>query len=126
MSAKPIRRVSGNFLLEVSLIQDIYSIPIDYSDSQWQVDYLALKEQNIPSSFSTMPVVSEWVPKHELYHGMTQYQCYCKFINDVLSVIRAGEVDYCYYIYQIIELLKYEPNLKTSWLSEFRCFKVWL
>jgi len=110
----------------VSLIHNIDSIPVDYSDSQWQVDYLALKEQNVPSSLSYMPVVSEWIPNHEAYHGMTQYQCYCKFINDILSVIREGEVDYCYYIYQIIELLKYEPNLKASWLSEFRCFKVWL
>ena len=59
------------------------------------------------------------------YHGKTQYQCYCDFINDVLNSIRRGKPDYCYYIYQIAELLKYEHDrLQAVWLEEERCFKL--
>ena len=61
------------------------------------------------------------------YHGDTIWQCYCKFINGVLHYIRLGEVDYCYFIYQIAELLKYEHDrLRTEWLPSLGCFRVWL
>lgn len=63
------------------------------------------------------------------YKGETQYTRYKKFINDILKVIRKGEVDYAYYIYQIEDLLRYEPNLKTKYVrdnSDFSYFEVWL
>ena len=48
------------------------------------------------------------------YSGKTNWQEYCSFINDVLSCIRAGQVDYCYYIYQIESLLKFHhKDLRT-------------
>ena len=63
----------------------------------------------------------------DAYYGDTIWQCYCQFINGILSFIRAGEEDYCFYIYQISELLKYEHDrLQTEWLPEPKCFRVWL
>lgn len=59
------------------------------------------------------------------YHGKTQYQCYCSFINSILSNLRSGGVDYCFYIYQISELLKYEHDrLQADWLQDEKCFEL--
>lgn len=59
------------------------------------------------------------------YHGTTNWQEYCSFINDVLRNIRAGQVDYCYYIYQIMDLLKFHyNNLRTRYCDGY--WEVWL
>ena len=59
--------------------------------------------------------------------GEMLWQCYCSFINDTLSLIRRGECCYCFYIYQIAELLQFEHDrLNTEWMPEQKCFKVWL
>lgn len=59
------------------------------------------------------------------YQGATNWQEYCSFINDILSNIRAGQVDYCYYIYQIMDLLKFHyNNLRTKYCDGY--WKVWL
>lgn len=99
--------------------------PKDYTDSQWQQDLIRIRAVVQPSSFKKMRVIPE--PRNFVgtYHGKTQYQCYCDFINDVLNSIRRGKPDYCYYIYQIAELLKYEHDrLQAVWLEEERCFKL--
>lgn len=59
------------------------------------------------------------------YHGCTNWQSYCSYINDVLSNIRTGQVDYCYYIFQILDLLKFHCNdLKTKYCDGY--WEVWL
>ena len=59
------------------------------------------------------------------YTGDTQWQRYCKYINSVLVAIRKGEVDYCYFVYQIQDLLKFEHDrLIAEWLPESQCFQV--
>lgn len=59
------------------------------------------------------------------YHGATNWQDYCSFINDVLSNIRAGQVDYCYFIYQIMDVLKFHyDTLKTKYCDGY--WEVWL
>lgn len=59
------------------------------------------------------------------YYGATNWQDYCSFINDVLSNIRAGQIDYCYFIYQIMDLLKFHYNdLKTKYCDGY--WEVWL
>lgn len=59
------------------------------------------------------------------YHGATNWQEYCSFINDVLSNIRAGQVDYIYFIYQITDLLKFHYNdLRTKYCDGY--WEVWL
>lgn len=60
-----------------------------------------------------------------VYHGATNWQDYCSSINDVLSNIRAGQVDYCYFIYQIMDVLKfYYDTLKTKYCDGY--WEVWL
>lgn len=59
------------------------------------------------------------------YHGSTNYQDYCRYINDVLSSIRANQVDYCYYFYQIADLLRFHKDeLKAEYCDGY--WKVWL
>lgn len=59
------------------------------------------------------------------YHGDTQYQYYCRYINDILWSIRHGKVDYCYYIYQIAELLRFEHDrLQAVYLEQEHCFRL--
>lgn len=59
------------------------------------------------------------------YYGTTNWQEYCSFINDMLRNIRAGQVDYCYYIYQIMDLLKFHyNNLRTRYCDGY--WEVWL
>ncbi len=59
------------------------------------------------------------------YHGQTNWQEYCTYINDVLRNIRSGQIDYCYYIYQIMELARFHPNsLKTKYRDGY--WEVWL
>ena len=59
------------------------------------------------------------------YYGRTNWQEYCRFINDVLKNIRSGQIDYCYYIYQIEELLKFHfDNLRTRYCNGY--WEVWL
>ncbi len=59
------------------------------------------------------------------YYGTTNWIEYCSFINDVLKNIRSGQIDYCYYIYQIIDLLKFHYNdLKTRYCDGY--WEVWL
>lgn len=58
------------------------------------------------------------------YCGDSQYMYYKRFINSVLASIRKGEEDYCFYIYQIIELLRFEHDrLQCEWLPEDGVFK---
>ena len=59
------------------------------------------------------------------YCGTTSWQRYCAYITDVLLNIRARQVDYCYYIYQIMDLLKFHYNdLKTKYCDGY--WEVWL
>ncbi len=59
------------------------------------------------------------------YDGCTNWQSYCTFINDILRNIRAGQVDYCYYIYQIMDLAKLHfYDLKTKYCDGY--WEVWL
>lgn len=59
----------------------------------------------------------------------SQYQMYSKFINDILKFIRKGDKDFAYYIYQIEDLLRFEPELKTKYIRDgqgFSYFEVWI
>lgn len=108
--------------------QNTKSPPKDYTDEQWQTDFSNLKLQIKQGSAKSMPSIREVSETiYQEYHGKTQYQRYCDFINSVLKNIRGGYIDYCFYIYQIAELLKYEhDNLKVVWLEAERCFRVFL
>ena len=60
-----------------------------------------------------------------IYHGCTSWQSYCSYINDILNNIRSGQVDYCYYIYQILDIVKFHyDDLKTKYCDGY--WEVWL
>ena len=68
---------------------------------------------------------SEKVGENQEYDGITNWQSYCAYINDILRNIRKGGYDYCYYGYQIVELLKFHYNdLRTRYCDGY--WKVWL
>lgn len=59
------------------------------------------------------------------YDGCTNWKSYCSYINDILNNIRSGQVDYCYYIYQILDLAKFHYNsLRTRYCDGY--WEVWL
>ena len=117
----------GKIRLEYFVNERTGMPPSDYSDWQWQQDFKRIKSIINPSQFKKMNIIPEPVNVNGTYYGKTQYQYYCEFINDILSNIRRGKTDYCFYIYQVSELLKYEHDrLQAQWLPEEKCFKLWL
>ena len=59
------------------------------------------------------------------YHGVTEWQAYCNYINDVLNNIRSGQIDYCYFIFQIMDLLRFHyDDLRTKYRDGY--WEVWL
>lgn len=104
------------------------------TNDEWQTYFRALKmlveQKKIRRIEDATLQYSDKRHNEELasaYHGDTIWQCYCQFINGILGFIRSGEEDYCYYIYQISDLLKYEHDrLRTEWIPSLQCFRVWL
>ena len=60
------------------------------------------------------------------YDGKTSWQSYCAYINDVLSQIGLGNVDYCFYKYQIEQLLKFHHDTLKTRLCDGWYWEVWL
>lgn len=89
------------------------SPPSDYTNEQWQRDLAELRIRIIPSMVKNMP------------DEPTGDQIYCEFINSILFNLRRGNIDYCFYIYHIADLLKYEHDrLQALWLEKERCFRL--
>lgn len=100
-------------------------MPNGYSDAQWQQDFAIIKQLVHPSRFKRMRTIPEPSDFAGTYHGQTQYQNYCNFINNILHNIRSGDIDYCFNVYQIFDLLKYEKErLQAEWLKDECCFKL--
>lgn len=105
----------------------------DMTDKEWQ-EYFGImktlthqvKEKRM--SCSTSPILINGYSDNQFtYQGDTQWTKYKEFINSILFAIRHGECDYCFYIYHIAELLRYEHDkLRTKWLPDDNCFQVWL
>lgn len=105
----------------------------DMTDKEWQ-EYFGImktlthqvKEKRM--SCRTSPILINGYSDNQFtYQGDTQWIKYKEFINSILFAIRHGECDYCFYIYHIAELLRYEhDNLRTKWLPDDNCFQVWL
>ena len=104
------------------------SRPIDtLDDNTWQQMFQVLKMKTTPSVEKKMTCK----PVGGLDRGSdgneTEYYRYRAYINDVLKEIRSGRHDYCYYEYQIKDLLKYEHDrLRTRYISDGKYFDVWL
>lgn len=85
--------------------------------SLWQEYFIELKNQ--------LPIdIDAPYPQTE---RSDEFQ-YGDFIYDVLDMLREGEErDYCYYNYQVKDLLKFEPRrLRTKYIPEYQCIEVWL
>lgn len=105
---------------------------LHWTNENWNVYFTELKKA-VPTitdpKARRLPITQIHLKSGEEYHGETAYQSYCSFINDVLATIRRGETDYCYFIYQIADLLQFEPGLCVKLCSEDRLcpyFEVWL
>lgn len=119
-------------LREMKLISNTNGRPSStLTDEKWQ------KELNIRKLFVNPTILKKMQGKYSKesgmwneetqreYDGVTNWQSYCSYINDILSNIRAGQEDYCYYIYQIMDLLKFHYNdLRTKYCEGY--WKVWL
>lgn len=108
------------------------------TDEKWQQRFAVMRLMTKQTKLKRMSVAkANLISGHKdsdefAYHGETLYSTYCSFINGVLSTIRGNGAespkhDYCYYIYQITDLLKFEHDrLRTKYLPEYECFEVWL
>lgn len=53
---------------------------------------------------------------------------YCSYINDVIRAVKTEKlIDYCYYPYQVKDLLRFIPNLQTKLVNQdgMTYIKVW-
>ena len=103
------------------------------TDKEWQEEFAIRKLYVIPYGKRVTKLAgrysqdsTRWSPETDgEYHGTTNWQQYCTYINSVLSAIRSGEHDYCYYKYQIMDLLKFHYNsLTTKYCDGY--WEVWL
>ncbi len=121
-------------LIELKLISNTNGRPpSSMTDEKWQKE-LNLRKLFITPYPKTITKLKGQFSKESgmwneeiqgTYHGCTIWQSYCVYINDVLNNIRAGQVDYCYFIFQIIELLKFHfDDLRTKYCDGY--WEVWL
>lgn len=94
------------------------------TNEEWQKVFNNLKDETPESSGR---LISRRDVRTERGCSEEQLEKYCAYINDVLGAIRRGHTDFCYYIYQIEDLLRFEHNrLRTEYMPDDQCFKVWL
>lgn len=121
-------------LKELKLISNTNGIPTSsMTDEKWQKELNLRKMFITPYPKEIKKMKGKYTKESGMwneetmgtYHGCTNWQSYCSYTNDVLRNIRKGQVDYCYYIYQILDLLKFHYNdLKTKYCDGY--WEVWL
>ena len=102
------------------------------TDREWQNQFAIARLYTTPHSAEITKMGGKFSQgqrkvgeENGTYDGMTNWQSYCAFINDVLREIRAGRHDYVYFGYHIIELLKFHHDtLKTRYCDGY--WEVWL
>ena len=93
------------------------------TDQEWQ-EYFNFLRANIKPSESKMMNRPNGRAK---YLNSILTEQYSGFINDMLKGLRSGKKDYCYYIYQVTDLLRFEHDrLRSEYLPAYKCIKVWL
>jgi hypothetical protein len=121
-------------LKELKLISNSDGRPASYlTNEKWQKEFNLRKMFIMPYPNTVKKLKSAYSSEsgkwntdtQGTYHGCTNWQSYCSYINDILSNIQSGQVDYCYYIYQIIDLLKFHyDDLRTKYCDGY--WEVWL
>lgn len=107
--------------------------PYDLTDEKWQKEFKVRKMFITPYPKNYKKLGGRYSKESGLwndetqgnYDGPTNHQINCSHINDILCNIRSGQVDYCYYIYNIMELAKFHYNsLRTKYCDGY--WEVWL
>lgn len=103
------------------------------TDKQWQQEFALKKLYITPLENGNKKYLkgrysqtaTKTINDETKYDGATSWQNYCRYINDVLRNIRKGNVDYCYFAYQIAELLRFHfDDLRTKYKEGY--WEVWL
>lgn len=117
-AAKPTRATSGR---PGSLL----------TDRDWQTQFEIMKLYITPYPPSVNKLAGKGTRKIDRrnefgdYRLATNWQEYASYINDVLKAIRSGKHDYCYYRYQLEDLLKFHhDDLRTEFHDWY--WEVWL
>lgn len=107
--------------------------PYTLTDEKWQKEFRVRKMFITPYPKDYKKLSGKYSKESGLwndetqgnYDGPTNHQMSCSHINDILCNIRSGQVDYCYYIYNIMELAKFHYNtLCTKYCDGY--WEVWL
>lgn len=120
-------------LKEMKLVSNTNGRPREeLTDEKWQKEF-ALRKMFITPYKKVTKMSGKYSKESgmwneetlDTYHGCTNWQQYCWFINDILENIRSGQIDYCYYIFQIMDLAKFHFNtLRTRYRNGY--WEVWL
>lgn len=101
------------------------------TDKKWQDEFEVMKlyiapYKNPPSRFGSKGSKESGRGYETIkYDGITNWQSYCTYMNDVLRNIKIGNTDFVYYGYQIADLLRfYYDNLRTRYCDGY--WEVWL
>lgn len=121
-------------LREMRLVSNTNGRPTDFlTDEKWQKEFTLRKMFITPHDKYYKKLTGKYSKESGSwnketkgeYQGTTNWQQYCSFINSVLDTIRTGQVDYCYYIYQILDLAKFHYNdLRTKYCDGY--WEIWL
>ena len=91
--------------------------PSDYTDDQWQSDYYEinsiLREQK---SKSEKTESTHGYPINIPQNGKTNQQYYYSFLIDTLTELKCGHRAYCYFVYQIVDLLRLDQNVHAKFI----------
>lgn len=121
-------------LKELKLISNTNGRPAStLTDTLWQKEFAIRKLFLIPRKNTNRLLGGKYSKEcglvnsgsNDSYYGQTNWQEYCAYINDVLLNIRAGQIDYCYFIYQIMDITKFHyDDLRTRYRDGY--WEIWL
>lgn len=121
-------------LRELKLISNTDGRPASsMTDEKWQKEFNLRKMFITPYPKDFIKLKGKYANEsaiwdeeiHGVYCGCTAWQSYCSYINDILLNIRSGQIDYCYYIYQILDIARFHLNdLRTKYCNGY--WEVWL
>lgn len=131
---KKYKNMTLEELKELRLISNTNGRPTSsMTDEKWQKEFNLRKMFITPHPSDVKKLKGKYSKESGMwneetqgrYDGCTSWQSYCAYINDILNNIRSGQVDYCYYIFQIVDLLKFHlDDLRTKYCDGY--WEVWL
>lgn len=121
-------------LREMKIVSNTDGRPLySLTDEKWQREFEVRKMFITPYPKSYKKLRGKYSKESGLwndetqgeYHGATIWQEYCAFINDALDSLRHGQMYYCYYIYQILDIAKFHyTDLHTKYCDGY--WEIWL